>query len=131
MLRKLMILSLLSSLFGCGGDGKPSLLSDTGYHVGEEKVWYKTSNGITYTVTEVIGADARSFAIRELNSKIYKGTSAYYGFDDKSIFWAATKIEGADLLSFEYLCNQYSRDKNAVYYMAQELTRDLAHLEIV
>jgi len=131
MLQKLILLGLLSTLFGCGGDGKPGLLSETGYHVGKEKVWYKSRNGMSYTVKEVIGADVRTFQKRELSSKIYPGTTAYYGIDDKSIFWVDTKIEGADLPSFEYLCNQYSRDKNAVYYMAQELTRDVAHLEIV
>ncbi|MBK9985282.1 MAG: DKNYY domain-containing protein [Saprospiraceae bacterium] len=131
MLRKLMILGLLYTLFGCGGDGKPGLFSSNGYHVGKEKVWYRSSTGMDYSVKEVFGADARTFAERELSSKMYKGATAYYGFDDKSVFWADAKIEGVDLPSFEYLCNQYSRDKNAVYYMAQELTRDVAHLEIV
>ena len=130
MFRNLLLMGLLTFLFGCG-DGKPGFFSSNGYHVNKEKVWYKSSVGMDFQVSEVVGADPATFAEKELSSKVMPGTTAYYGMDKSSIFWTATKIEGADLQTFEYLCNNYSRDKNAVYYMAGRLTEDLAHFVVI
>ncbi|MEO6038873.1 MAG: DKNYY domain-containing protein, partial [Saprospiraceae bacterium] len=130
MLRNLLLMGILSTLFGCG-DGKPGLFSATGYHVGKDKVWYKTALGMSFNVTEVLGADPRTFAERELSSKVFPGTTAFYGMDKNSVFWGGTKIEGADLTRFEYLCNDYSRDQHAVYFMYNRLTEDVAHFAVV
>lgn len=128
--RMFMVLGLLSTLLGCG-DGKPGLFSSNGYHIGMDKVWYKTSTGTWYDVTEVFDADPKTFVVRTLKSSVYPGSSADYGMDQKSVFWASRKIEGADLGSFEYLCSDYCKDKHAVYYMTQVLTDDLAHFEVI
>lgn len=125
-----MILGLLATLFGCG-DGKPGLLSSSGYHIGKQKVWYKTSQGISYQVDEVRGADPKTFAVHDLHSKIYPESSAFYGMDQSNVYWAASKIAGADPASFEYLCANYSKDKNAVYYMADRLTEDLDYFVVL
>ncbi len=130
MLRNILIMGLFSMLFGCG-DGKPGIFSSNGYHIGKDKVWYKSSAGMSYNVTEVVGADPATFAERELSSKVFPGSTAFYGMDKNSVFWAGGKIEGADLASFEYLTSQYSKDKHAVYYMAHPLTDDLAHFAVV
>jgi len=130
MVRNLMLLSLLSTLFGCG-DGKPGMFSRNGYHIGKGKVWYRSSLGMSYNVVEVAGADPKTFTERELRSKVYPPFTAYFGMDQNSVFLAGTKIEGADLGSFEYLCGNYSKDKNAAYYMAQRLSDDMAHFEVV
>ncbi len=130
MLRTLMLLGLFSTLFGCG-DGKPGLFSSNGYHINKDKVWCKTSLGMSYNVNEVAGADPQTFAERELSSKMLPGATAFYGFDKNSVFWAVTKIEGADLASFEYVSNNYSKDKRAVYYMSEPLTDDLAHFAVI
>jgi len=124
-----MILGLLSKLFGCG-DGKPGIFSSNGYHVGAEKVWYKSSTGMSYNVNEVMGADPKTFAVREFSSKI-SGETMDFGVSSNRIFWAVWTIEGADLASFEYLGSSYSKDKNAVYYMADRLTEDIAHFAMV
>ncbi len=125
-----MILGFLSTLFGCG-DGKPGLFSSNGYHIGKEKVWYRTSTGVSYNVEEVMGADPKTFEERVLKSKTHPESSASFGVDRNSIFWAETKIEGADLATFEFLCSWYSKDKNAAYYMGKRLSDDMAHFEIV
>jgi hypothetical protein len=129
-LRNLMIFGFLSALFGCG-DGKPGLFSPYGYTVGAQKVWYKVSAGVMYTVDEVEGADPKTFTVRKLKSKIYGDASADYGFDRNSVFWAGKKMDGADPATMEYLCGEYSKDKNAVYDMTTRISEDLAHLEIV
>ncbi len=130
MYRNLLILSFLSTLFGCG-DGRPGMFSRNGYHVGKDKVWYRSSLGMSFNVKEVAGADPKTFAVRELRSKTYPESTAYFGMDQSNVFWAETKIEGADLGSFEYLYGNYSKDKNAAYYMNQLLSQDMAHLEVV
>lgn len=129
-IKHILIMGFLSALFGCG-DSKPGLFSSNGYHINSDKVWYKTSLGMSYNVSEVVGADPKTFQERELRSKIYAQLTAFYGFDQKSVFWAGVKIEGADLATFEYVGSQYSKDKHAVYYMAQRLTDDVAHFTAI
>ena len=130
MFRNLFLMGLLSFLFGCG-DGKPGFFSSNGYHIEKDKVWYKTSVGMDFQVSEVVGADPKTFAEHELASKTFPGATAYYGLDKDHVFWTANKIEGADLATFEYVCNNYSKDKNAVYYMSDRLTEDLANFVVV
>lgn len=86
---------------------------------------------MSYSVREVLGADPKSFVVRELQSKTYPGSTAFFGMDQHSVFWADTKIEGADLATFEYLCSWYSKDKQGAYYMAQRISEDLAHFEVL
>lgn len=130
LLRNIVIMGFLSSLFGCG-DGRPGLFSSNGYHIGDDQVWYKTSTGIYYEAIVVVGADPGSFQEKEFKSNLFSGASANYGMDKHSVFWAGAKIEGADLASFEYVCDNYSKDKNAVYYRANRLTDDVAHFAVV
>lgn len=127
--RTFIYMGLLSLLFGCG-DSKPGIFSANGYHIGKQKVWYKTSLGMSYTVTELEGADAPTFAVRTLVSKT-TGDSSQYGMDKNAVFFGSKKIEGADLATFEFVIGGYSKDKNAVYYMGALLTRDLAHFSVV
>jgi hypothetical protein len=126
----LLMFGFLSTLFGCGND-RPGLFSAFGYHVGKDKVWYKSSSGMAYNVDEVVGADPKTFAVRELRSNVNTGATAEVGMDAQSVFWAGKKIDAADPASFEYLCGTYAKDKHGAYSMTIKISEDLAHLSVV
>jgi hypothetical protein len=126
MLRKLLFFSLLSSLFGCNSDGKPNWFSSNGYHVTKDKVWFKTSEGISYSANIVTGADPKTFVARDFISK-KTGERMTFGFDQQHVFLGAALIEGAEVSSFDYLFGNYSKDKNAIYYFSGKLTSDVAN----
>lgn len=124
-----MILGLIATLFGCG-DGKPGLFSANGYHRGKDKVWYKSSTGMGYLVSELKGVDVSTFSIRSLKSSI-NGQTCDFGVDATQVYYGADRIEGADVASFEYVYSGYSRDKNGLFYMSSLLSRDVAHFAVV
>lgn len=128
MLRYLPVCIVFFITAACG-DGKPGLFSANGYHIGKDKVWYKTSTGMAYNVNEVMGADPKTFTERTF--KDLGGNEVKFGVDRGVIYWDYRPIEGADLPTFQYLQHGYSRDKRAAYFQERLLTTDLAHFEIV
>lgn len=130
MLRNLLFFSLFSSLFGCSSDGKPNWFSSNGYHVTKDKVWFKTYEGISYSANVVTGADPKTFVARDFISK-KTGERMTFGFDQQHVFWGAALIGGAEVSSFDYLFGNYSKDKNAIYYLGKKLTTDVAHFSWV
>jgi|GEM_PF-1030116 len=132
-LRIMIILGLLSALFGCGsGEGKPGLFSSMGYHVGKTKVWYKQSaSGYEfYRVTEVYGADPGTFKVEILVSPDNPKDSLTYGLDKNGVFLYDSQIEGADPATFEYLGIRYAKDKQAVYFMGQRISGEPAQFSL-
>ena len=124
-LRNMIIMGLLSALFGCGGgEGKPGLFSSMGYHVGKTKVWYKQSaSGYEfYRVSEVVGADPGTFKVEILVSPDNPNDSLTYGLDKYGVFLYGSQIEAADPATFEYLGISYAKDKRAVYFLGQRIS---------
>lgn len=74
--RAIMIFGFIATLLGCG-DGKPNIFSSNGYHIGQEKVWYKTSSGMDLRIAEIVGADAKTFVVQSFTSKATGHASEY------------------------------------------------------
>lgn len=132
ILKKLSLLSFLTTLFACGGgDGKPGVFSKMGYHIGKEKVWLKSpgTGPILYVAEEVQGADPASFSEKELRNE--KGETASFAFDKNHVYWGIRQIEGADLSSFEFVGKSYTKDKNGVYYQEKRFSNDPKHFKIL
>jgi len=128
-IRAIMIFGFIASLLGCG-DGKPGFFSSNGYHIGKDKVWYKNSLGMDIRITEIVGADAKTFVVQSFTSKVTSRASEY-GKDQSSIYYGGSALPGCDVASFEYVGGGYSKDKNRVYYTSDVLCDDVAHFEML
>jgi len=128
-IRAIMIFGFIATLLGCG-DGKPNVFSSNGYHIGKEKVWYKTSLGMDIRITEIVGAHAKTFVVQSVTSKV-TGRTSEYGKDQGCIYYGGAALPGCDVASFEYVGGGYSKDKNRVYYMSDVLCDDVAHFEMM
>ncbi|MEO7362367.1 MAG: DKNYY domain-containing protein [Gemmatimonadaceae bacterium] len=88
----LLLMGLLSLLFGCGG-------SDSPYHQ-EKGVWYFKKDALSLQKGETLTPLSKKFA---------KSTrTAYYE--------SSTIADGIDVATFEALSDHYAKDKNSVWY---------------
>ena len=81
------------------------------YKVKKDSVYLIYCNeGSGYHKIPVIGADAKTFEVLEL------GHPYLFGRDKNNIYIDEENLEGADPASFEYLGNNFFRDKNRTYH---------------
>ena len=86
--------------------GVSTLIGSTGYSKDKKNVYY---------LGDIItGADSASFTVLD---KV-EG----YGKDNKNVYFMGKRLDYADSASFKTIGNDYTADKNAVYYKSEKLT---------
>jgi hypothetical protein len=120
------LLSAVSNfLFSCS-DGKPGMLSKTGYHVSDDKVYYfgGFSSG---SAKELAGADAKSF--KSLDEQGFpEGT---YAKDKQHVYFDGKVVTEANASAFVRLKKYFSRDQHHIFYLNQIVSEDPDHFEFI
>ena len=99
-----------------------------GYEVSNGKVFFRSFNNMNWKVErrEVEKADPKT--LRKVGR-----SGGLYGKDDRNVFFEGIWIKDADLETFRVLDwrNEFSRDKNWVYWKSIRLSDDPEHFEIL
>jgi hypothetical protein len=117
--------AVFNFLFSCS-DGKPGMLSKSGYHISNAKVFYfgGLSSG---PAKELIGADPKSF--KNLDEQGFPEGS--YGKDKQHVYFEGKLVGKANASSFVRLRKYFSRDQDHVFYLNQVLSDDPDHFEFI
>ncbi len=85
--------------------GVRTLIGATGYSKDKKNVYYLGDI--------ILGADSASFVLLD---KV-EG----YGKDNKNVYFMGKKLDYADSISFKTIGNDYTSDKNGIYYRAEKI----------
>ncbi|MEO6286201.1 MAG: DKNYY domain-containing protein [Dyadobacter sp.] len=120
-----IVSTVFNFLFSCS-DGKPGMLSKSGYHISDDKVYYfgGLSSG---PAIELIGADPKSF--KNLDEQGFPEGS--YGKDKQHVYFEGKLISNANASSLVRLKGYFSRDQDHVFYLNQILSDDPDHFEFI
>lgn len=120
-----LLSGVFNFLFSCS-DGKPGMLSKTGYHIADDKVYY--FGGINSgPAKELNGANPKSF--ESLDKEGFpEGT---YAKDKQKVYFEGKIIAEANASSFVRLRRYFSRDQYHVFYLNQTVSDDPDHFEFI
>ncbi|MCE7063933.1 DKNYY domain-containing protein [Dyadobacter sp. CY326] len=114
----LTIIWICAKFVGCSfkkGVFKPGLLTTTGYHVRDHRVYYY-GGLMNASIQELAEVDASTFEVVRLDDDIPgKVSRSDHARDKKHVYWRGLLIPGADPASFKAYNMERSRDKNYMY----------------